>query len=1210
MKAQHKTRAPSRQRKSKLGGASASKPKPAKEIKKRNKTNDVLTEHQHFLQKILDAEPGVVYIYDLEEHRNVYVNRHWLVAFGYTEEETKAMGSELLERICHPDDLQRIFVHHENWQQASQSDIREFEYRVQTKAGEWRWLYSREAAFLLNKVGMVKQILGIAHDITEHKQAEDAIRQSEIEYRALIDTMQEGLGVQNRDGIITFMNRRGCEMFGYTLEELVGKPVTFLFDEENQIILRDQMARRRRGEHQSYEITWLRKDGRKVDTLLAPSPRFDKEGNLVESVAVFTDITALKRAEEELRASENRYALASKATNDVIWEWNLETDQLAWHENAFTMFGYTPEDFSPHLSWWEDHVHPQDRGRVLPKLNAMIESSGLTWTDEYRFLRRDGSYAHIVDRGHIERDADGKPLRMIGAMSDITERKWSEEILRESQEQYRSLFEDSPISLWLEDFSEVKRRLDQLKENGVVDLATYLREHPGFVIECVQSIRILDVNSATLKLYHAREKSELLGSLSQMLSSVPPDQFEYELIQIANRQFNFEREVIDQTLTGENIYVNVRWSVVHGYEDTLAKVIVSTVDITERKQAEAALQETTRRLEKAQHIAHLGFLDWNLKTNDIFMSEEGYRIHGLGPKEGAITSEFVLNAVQPDEVQYVRRNLEEAIQGIKKYDIDHRIVRTDGEIVWVHAQAELARDSNGNPQSLLGTILDITERKQAEEKLRESEARFRAMADFSPLGVFLTAPDGFRLYANAQNLNQMGLTEEEARGTGWQRAIHPDDQGIVFARFGDALRQGTAYRGINRYLQADGTVVWVDVNAAPIHDGDRIIGYVGTAADITERKQAEEDVRRHINYLTALREIDQVITSTFDVQISLNTLISRAVSLLGVDAATILLIDPFTNSLKSAAGYGFRSIEVYTAHVKLGESYAGRAVIERQMIQIPDLTNEPNNLFLTGFLKGEDFVSYYGIPLIVKGETIGVLEVFQRTFIDRNQEWFNFLTTLAGQAAIAIDHATLFENLKSSSRRLSQAYDATIEGWSRAMDLRDKETEGHTQRVTDVTVKLAIAMNIDERDIVHIRRGALLHDIGKLGVPDHILLKSDKLTDEEWLIMRQHPVYAYNMLASVDYLHHALEIPYAHHEKWDGSGYPRGLKGLEIPLAARIFAVADVWDAITSDRPYRKGWPKENALEYIKAESGKYFDPQVVNMFLKIVGTSTSDISS
>jgi HD-GYP domain-containing protein (c-di-GMP phosphodiesterase class II) len=211
------------------------------------------------------------------------------------------------------------------------------------------------------------------------------------------------------------------------------------------------------------------------------------------------------------------------------------------------------------------------------------------------------------------------------------------------------------------------------------------------------------------------------------------------------------------------------------------------------------------------------------------------------------------------------------------------------------------------------------------------------------------------------------------------------------------------------------------------------------------------------------------------------------------------------------------------------------------------------------------------------------------------------LETLAGQAAIAIDNAQLFEGLQQSNTELSLAYDATIAGWSRAMDMRDRETEGHTQRVTDLTLKLGRAMNIRESELRHIRHGALLHDIGKMGIPDSILLKEDTLTDEEWERMSQHPGFAYEMLSSIRYLQPALDIPYCHHEKWDGTGYPRGLRGSEIPIAARIFAVADVWDAITSDRPYRKAWSKEEALEHIREQSGKYFDPQVVEEFFRLI---------
>jgi len=191
--------------------------------------------------------------------------------------------------------------------------------------------------------------------------------------------------------------------------------------------------------------------------------------------------------------------------------------------------------------------------------------------------------------------------------------------------------------------------------------------------------------------------------------------------------------------------------------------------------------------------------------------------------------------------------------------------------------------------------------------------------------------------------------------------------------------------------------------------------------------------------------------------------------------------------------------------------------------------------------------------------------------------------------------------LRDANTQLLSAYEATIEGWSHALDLRDRETEGHSRRVTQLTVKLAQALGISDNEIMHIRRGALLHDMGKIGIPDAILHKPAKLTDEEWKIMRNHPQLAYDMLYPIEYLRPALEIPLTHHEKWDGTGYPRGLKGEEIPIVARLFAVVDVWDALTSDRPYRPAWSPEQALAYIQEQSGKHFDPQVVDLFFKVV---------
>ena len=245
-------------------------------------------------------------------------------------------------------------------------------------------------------------------------------------------------------------------------------------------------------------------------------------------------------------------------------------------------------------------------------------------------------------------------------------------------------------------------------------------------------------------------------------------------------------------------------------------------------------------------------------------------------------------------------------------------------------------------------------------------------------------------------------------------------------------------------------------------------------------------------------------------------------------------------------------------------------------------------------------MTYFGVPLIAKGELKGVLEIFHRSPLEVEEEWKSFLDVLARQAAIAIDNATLFRELQMTNTELKLAYDTTLEGWANALELRDHDTEGHSRRVAEMTIRLARMMGIKEQEITHIQRGAMLHDIGKVGIPDRILSKPGPLTDEEWSLMKQHPVFARKLLSKIPYLQKALEIPYSHHERWDGSGYPEGLAGERIPLAARIFAVVDVWDALTSDRPYRPAWSEEKTLSYIRGQSGVHFDPQVVEAFLRI----------
>ncbi len=373
------------------------------------------------------------------------------------------------------------------------------------------------------------------------------------------------------------------------------------------------------------------------------------------------------------------------------------------------------------------------------------------------------------------------------------------------------------------------------------------------------------------------------------------------------------------------------------------------------------------------------------------------------------------------------------------------------------------------------------------------------------------------------------------------------------------------------------------------------------AAIALDNARLLEQTHNQIDRLAALHDIDLVINSSLDLRVTLNILLDQVVEKLEVDAAAVLLLNPRSQMLEYTASRGFRTRIIEHYHLRMGQGISGQAAMERHLVQALNLGELDDNLAYTSLMQEEGFASYYSVPLVAKGQIKGVLDIFNRNPLNPDQEWFNFLETLAGQAAIAIDNTSLLEDLHRTNVELSLAYDTTLEGWSKALDLRDKETEGHTQRVVDITLRIAQSMGIDDVELTHMRRGALLHDIGKMGIPDSILLKAGPLTDEEWEIMRRHPVYAYELIYPITHLRPSLDIPYCHHEKWDGSGYPRGLKGEQIPLAARIFAVVDVWDALTSDRPYRKAWTSKKALDYIREQSGKYFDPHVVEIFLSLI---------
>jgi PAS domain S-box-containing protein len=501
---------------------------------------------------------------------------------------------------------------------------------------------------------------------------------------------------------------------------------------------------------------------------------------------------------------------------------------------------------------------------------------------------------------------------------------------------------------------------------------------------------------------------------------------------------------------------------------------------------------------------------------------------------------------------------------------------------------------------LVATIRDVSERKAAEEQLRESEARYRDLFHSAFDVNFTVDESGQLIDINRRAEELTGYSRSELLQLDvLQDLVIPEDREAARNAF-QRLARGEEILFEVRWRTKQGEIIHFEgASTARQSETGEFLATRCTLRDITDRKKAEAGIQRQLKRLAAVRDIDQAITASLDLRVSLHVLLEKVTAHLAADAADVLLLNDQLKTLTFSVGRNFQTDALRHTKLRLGEGYAGRAAMQRQTVHIAELSTEAPDFFKRApALAQEGFVAYYAVPLIAKGRVQGVLELFHRKPMDLDKERLDFLETLSGQAAIAIDNASLLEHLQRSNDELLLAYDATLAGWAKALELRDGETEGHARRVTEMTLRLARAQGVDEGHLEHMRRGALLHDIGKMGIPDRILHKPDRLTQDEWELMKQHPVYALDMLSAVEYLQPALDIPYYHHERWDGTGYPRGLQNTEIPLAARIFAVIDVYDSLISERPYKRAWSTEQALNLIQDQAGYHFDPTIAHTFL------------
>ena len=1164
--------------------------------------------------------------------------------------------SHLFWKIVHPEEYPRLKEFINNSLASGVSSRMEF--RIFHREGEIRWIGLLSHPFY----GAGKELLGLrisCRDISERKQAEQELKQ----YQASIEVLNNLLSLAQKDIPLENLLEQAVELvvsLPWLAFRSTGS--IFLLEEENLVLkaqkglessvlsqctslplgkclcgkaaltgevqFAEDMDERHeiRGEdmtpHGHYCVPVKLRDkvlGVLNVYLYRGHQRNEEEERFLVAVAdTLAAVVERKRYEEALWENEKKFREIFENSNDAIFLQDLKGNIVEANRAACQKLGYSRDkllkmsltDFVSH-----DYVNT-----LFDRLDNLLENGHLVF--ESADVSREGRVIPVeVNAAVVEMEGE---YHVLSIARDISARKEAEETLKyinqELERRVQERTEELARANWELEFerSQMFSIFDSINEViYVADPYTY---------------EILYVNQFMRDSFAREVVGDLCYRVIQGKES--PCDFCTNSIILQNEGEPYQWEHFNPLIQRHFLITDriIKWPDGRKVRFALA------IDITERKHMEEDLKRSLERMSAFFDQVNIGLniFDENMRYLEINELAASY----LGKAMEEVKNRTV-QEVAPDFAGNIEESLKKVLETgepERNVEISGRLSGSSETVHWLSAHVPLTLP-DGSP-GVGVAALDITERKQAEDALRRRITELEALYTVSTalraaesleemlfsllketLSVMDTESGGIWLYYSH------GEELRLASASGWfslvgESSLEPGE-GIV----GKVFSSGRVY--VSRDISTDESASSPVKEQAPggykavfnpVRKGSEVAGVMAVslppwreftpeelklinslselAGSAVHRLSLYEETLRRLQQIQALRAVDQAINSSLDLRLALNVLLEHVTLRLEVDAAAVFLMDPHLKELKYASGRGFQTRKVEQLRLRLGESCAGKAALERRTFTVIGLEEAPDQK-CADLLKAEGMFTCICMPLVSKGEVKGVLEVFLKEARRPDEEWLDFLETLAGQASLAIDNASLFEEVQKAHQELSLAYDVTIEGWSRALELRDRETEGHTRRVTEMTLELSRIMQIHESWLPHIRRGALLHDIGKMGISDAILLKPGKLNDEEWAIMQQHPYLALEMLSPIEYLRPALNIPYCHHEKWDGTGYPRGLKGEEIPLEARIFAVVDVFDALTSDRPYRAAWSRAEALRYIREQSGSHFDPRVVELFLQ-----------
>ncbi len=632
-------------------------------------------------------------------------------------------------------------------------------------------------------------------------------------------------------------------------------------------------------------------------------------------------------------------------------------------------------------------------------------------------------------------------------------------------------------------------------------------------------------------------------------------------------------------------------------EGKLHAVVGTVRDITQRKAAEEALRDSEERFRSLSASAPVGI--FSIDTEGKFTYGNQYLLDTFGIDVDALLERRWHFGIHPDDRKAAIAAGMEKVPERGTFSREYRILRADGAVRWVRTISNPLLNKDGNVTSYVGAVEDITERRQAEDALRESEERFRTLCASAPVGIFLMDRQGQVTYGNERLQAISGVSRQGGPVGELALVVHPDDREQLLQAWAEAGREKGEFTAEYRILTPAGDTRWVRTNVSRLassSDGEG--GIVGTVEDVTSQKAAEEGMKHRIEVESAVAHASNLLASSEDLDAALNLAMRILGTAFGADRGHLFVLDgktrmhcigawcsPDASEAKNA--YDFDAISFpWSTRIML----QGEPIIVNNIAEMPPEAAAEKSLWESLNIK-----SIVAVPLISRGRITGtiMLDTSCSTCVWREED--------VRLLRLAAESTSSFIDRQRAGEERHQAYESIIFLLATAAEARDPYTENHLQRVRGYTESIALELGLTQEEATEIALVALLHDLGKIRVPDSILIKPGPLSEEEWQTMRKHTVWGEELLPDDPWFKTAREISRWHHESWDGTGYPDGLHGDMIPLHTAIVAVADGFDAMTSRRPYKAPWPPIRAIREITKQKGKRYSPVVVDAFRRAV---------